>query len=57
MAASRIVVRRALAIHRALGVGAAFWEDGKVLLIPSEERPRDIIDVESTERPSAQRSS
>lgn len=57
MTPTRIAVRRALAIHRALGVGAAFWDDGKVLLIPPEERPRDISDVESTERPSAQRSS
>lgn len=50
MAASRIAVRRALAIHRALGVGAAFWEDGKVLLVPPEELPRDVNDVQWTER-------
>ena len=49
-AASRIAVRRALAIHRALGVGAAFWEDGKVLLVPPEALPRDVNDVEWTER-------
>jgi predicted ABC-type ATPase len=52
-AESRIAVRRALAIHRALGVGAAFWEDGKVRLVPPEELPRDINDVEWTERQMA----
>lgn len=56
MAASRIAVRRALAIHRALGVGAAFWEDGKVRLVPPEELPRDINDVEWTERQLARQS-
>ncbi len=55
MAASRIAVRRALAIHRALGVGAAFWEDGKVVLVPPEELPRDVNDVEWTERQIARR--
>jgi predicted ABC-type ATPase len=50
MAASLLAVRRALAIHRALGVGAAFWEDGRVLLVPPEELPRDVNDVEWTER-------
>ena len=54
-AASRIAVRRALAIHRALGVGAAFWEDGKVLLVPPEALPRDVNDVEWTERQIARR--
>ena len=49
-AESRVAVRRTLAIHRALGVGAAFWEDGKVLLVPPEELPRDVNDVEWTER-------
>jgi hypothetical protein len=55
-AESRIAVRRALAIHRALGVGAAFWEDGKVLVVPPEQLPRDINDVEWTERQIAGRS-
>ena len=49
-AESRIAVRRALAIHRALGVRAAFWEDGKVLLVPPGALPRDVNDVEWTER-------
>jgi len=43
------------AIHRALGVGAAFWEDGKVLEVPPEDLPRDINDVEWTERQLARR--
>jgi len=55
-AASRIAVRRALAIHRALGVGAAGWEDGKLLLLSPEELPRDVNDVEWTERQIARRS-
>jgi predicted ABC-type ATPase len=37
--ASRLAVRRALAIQRALGIGAAVMRDGKVVIIPPEELP------------------
>jgi predicted ABC-type ATPase len=37
--ASRMAVRRALAIQRALGIGAAVMRDGKVVIIPPEELP------------------
>lgn len=39
VAASRVAVRRALAIHRALGVPAASWDGKRVVLIPPEELP------------------
>ena len=32
-------VRRELAIHKALGVPAATWRDGKVVIVPPEELP------------------
>jgi predicted ABC-type ATPase len=37
--ASRLAVRRALAIQRALGIGAAVMRDGKIVIIPPEELP------------------
>lgn len=56
VAASRIAVRRALAIQRALGVAAVSMENGRLVMIPPEELPRDVNDVEWTERQIASRS-
>jgi len=47
---SRTAVRRALAIHRALGVEAVWWEDGQLMIIPPEALPRDVNDLDWTER-------
>lgn len=46
IAASRVAVRRALAIQRALGVSAVAMRDGKMVIIPPEELPIDINDVD-----------
>ena len=46
IAASRVAVRRALAIQRALGVSAVAMRDGKMVMIPPEELPIDINDVD-----------
>ena len=50
VAASRIAVRRALAIQRALGVSAVAMRNGKMVIIPPEELPVDVNDVAWTER-------
>ena len=42
-------VRRALAIHRALGVAAATWRDGRVVIVPPEELPELASDPLSPE--------
>ncbi len=55
VAASRVAVRRALAIQRALGVSAVSMRDGKMVIIQPEELPRDVNDVEWTERQIARR--
>jgi len=39
IAVSRIAVRRALAIYRALGISAAAMRDGKIVIIPPHELP------------------
>lgn len=46
IAGSRVAVRRALAIQRALGVSAVAMRDGKMVIIPPEELPIDINDVD-----------
>ena len=47
VAASRIAVRRALSIHRALGISAAVMRDGKVMIIPPHELPLEANDPET----------
>lgn len=44
VAASRIAVRRALAIQRALGIGAAVMRDGAPVIVPPHELPLEAND-------------
>jgi hypothetical protein len=39
LAAANRGVRRQLAIHKALGIPAVTWRDGKVVIVPPEELP------------------
>lgn len=38
-------VRRELAIHKALGIPAVTWRDGKVVIVPPDELPALNEDV------------
>jgi len=40
-------VRRALAIHRALGIPTAVWRDGRVVIVPAAELPALRTDASS----------
>ena len=50
IAESQIAVRRALAIQRALGVGAVISENRTLVMLSPHELPRDVHDVEWTHR-------
>jgi predicted ABC-type ATPase len=47
LAAARRGVRRALAIHKALGVATAAWRDGRVVIVSSDELPALTDDADA----------
>lgn len=42
--AMRTAVREALLVHKKLGNPVAVWQDGRVVWIPPEEIPTDIVE-------------